>query len=88
MPSIAQAKKLLYDFMDKRRPWASCNDVYSMMEEIVAYAAFAFRNEQIITPTTVKELENHLVRFTLPLKEHPKGYDGPCGCQECRDSVD
>lgn len=85
-PSIPHARKMLYDYLDDNRPWASTKDVYAMMEAIVDYAAFAFRDEIRPTKEDVRKMGVHLLRFTLPLTEHPENYDGPCDCAECRSS--
>lgn len=86
-PSTAHARKMLMDFMDSKRPWASCKDVYVMMEEIADYAAFAFHGDRRPTKEEVTAMERDLMRFTQPLSEHPEDYDGPCGCAECRQSA-
>jgi hypothetical protein len=86
LPSIPQARKMLLDYMDSRRPWASSTDVYAMMEDIANYAALAFRNEHTPTKEEVSDLHRDLLRFTGKLNAHPVGYEGPCACLECRES--
>lgn len=83
---LAQARKFMADWLDAKRPWAHCQDggVYEMMEEIVDYAAFAFRGERRPTKEEVADLNRDLLRFTADLDSHPENYEGPCACAECR----
>jgi len=84
--SIEAARKNFYDWLDRKRPWAQPENknVYRMMEEMVDAAAWCFRGDKRPTTEEVGELRRALCRFTRQLNEHPKDYDGPCMCAECR----
>lgn len=84
LPSLPHARKMLLDYMDTKRPWANCKDVYVAMEEIANYASYAFRSEHVPTKEEVAGLNRDLLRFTEALDSHPENYDGPCACSECR----
>lgn len=86
LPSVQHARKMLMDYMDSKRPWSNCQDVYVMMEDIANYASFAFRNDHVPTKDEVSVLESDILKITSILQEHPDEYQGPCNCAECRDS--
>lgn len=87
MNNPLQAKKSFHDWLDKTRPWAQTSfkeNVYPAMEDIAEHAAMYFAGElpKSVMKDRLKQYEDHLMKFTKELSEHPEGYDGPCQCGE------
>lgn len=80
----SQARKILHDLMDSRRPWAHYDNVYDWMEEIVDMAEQAFTGRRRPTYKEWAEQEQTILKLTEPLKTHPEWHTGPCACEECR----
>ncbi len=91
MISTAQAKKMFYDWLDETRPWnnsKSREDVYILMEEIVAKAAEIFHGEKTYSEESMRKFEDIVLRLTADLEHHPESYDGPCVCKECEFAIE
>ena len=80
----SQARKILHDLMDSRRPWAHSDNVYDWMEEILDMAEQAFTGRRRLTYQEAIEQSQTIVKLTETLKHHPEWHKGPCLCEECR----
>ena len=81
---VAQAKKFFYDWLDRERPWNKHKSAYKLMEAVVEKAADVFAGEWRPTVEQYNERERQLIDITTELDDHPKDYNGPCNCADCR----
>ena len=90
MHNPARARKAFYNWLDRTRPWAqpkNSSNVYPMMEEMVDRASICFTGERGPgTDKATQVFEDHILKISESLSEHPEGWDGPCNFLECRNA--